>query len=166
MMAYPLTDDSDHHRVIVIASSLEGIDALARLVHQLPPTFPLPVVVQIHGLKSRSINRLTRSRWQLASRVDVAYAQDRDRLGAGRIYVIPAEDGLVFTARGVLGYATDVLTSNADDLFKSAALWYGAGVIGVVLSGLGTDGTMGLQAITDAQGVRIVQSPTEAVFPS
>ncbi|RZI56813.1 MAG: hypothetical protein EOP14_05530, partial [Pseudomonas sp.] len=41
-----------------------------------------------------------------------------------------------------------------------------SGVIGVVLSGLGTDGTIGLQAITDAQGIRIVQSPTEAEFAS
>jgi hypothetical protein len=165
-MTHPLINDTHQHRVIVIASSLEGIDALARLVHQLPSTFALPVVVQIHGLRSRSINRLTRSRWQLTSRVHVVYAQDGDRLSAGCIYVIPAENGLIFTARGVLGYAVDVVKSNADDLFKSAALWHGAGVIGVVLSGLGTDGTLGLQAITDAQGVRIVQSPTEAAFSS
>jgi hypothetical protein len=158
------TDGTQKQRVIVIASSIEGIDALARLVHQLPSTFPLPVVVQVHGLRKESISRLTRSRWQLASRLDVVYAQDGDRLGAGCIYVIPAENGLVFTARGVLGYATNVAKSSADDLFKSAARWYGSGVIGVVLSGLGTDGTLGFQAIAEAHGIRIVQSPNETVF--
>jgi two-component system chemotaxis response regulator CheB len=141
---HPSADGAHSHRVIVIASSVEGIDALARLVHQLPPTFPLPVVVQVHGLRRQSINRLTRSRWQMDSRVEVVYAQDGDHLGAGCIYVIPAENGLIFTGRSVLGYASDVAKSSVDDLFKSAALWHGSGVIGVVLSGLGTDGTLGL----------------------
>jgi hypothetical protein len=158
------TGDPHNHRVIVIASSIEGIDALARLVHQLPSTFPLPVVVQVHGLRRRSIDRLTGSRWQMASRLNVVYAQDGDHVGPGFVYVIPAENGLVFTARDVLGYAIDVVRSSVDDLFKSAARWYGSGVIGVVLSGLGTDGTIGFQAITKAEGIRIVQSPTEAVF--
>jgi hypothetical protein len=150
--------------VVVIASSVEGIDALARVANQLPASFPLPVVVQFHGSRRQSINRLTRSRWQLTSKVDVVYARDGDHLDAGCVYVIPAENGLVFKARGVLGYGSDVSKSSADDLFKSAALWYGAGVIGVVLDGLGTDGTLGFRAITDAQGIRIVQSPSEAAF--
>lgn len=165
-MTHSSTYDIHNRRVIVIASSIEGIDALARLINQLPPTFPLAVVVQVHGLRQQSINRLTRSRWQLAFKVNVVYAQDGDRLSAGCIYVIPAENSLVFIGRSVLGYATDVASSSVDDLFKSAALWHGAGVIGVVLSGLGTDGTIGLQAITNAQGIRIVQSPTEAEFSS
>ena len=165
-MNHPLADGVHDHRVIVIASSVEGIDALARLVRQLPPTFPLPVVVQVHGSRRQSIERLTRSRWQLDSRVEVVYAQDGDHLGAGCVYVVPAEKGLVFTGRSMLGYAADVARSSVDDLFKSAALWHGSGVIGVVLSGLGTDGTAGLLAITNAQGIRIVQSPTEAAFSS
>lgn len=162
----PSADGVHDHRVIVIASSVKGIDALARLVNQLPPSFPLPVVVQVHGLRRQSIDRLTRSRWQLDTRVEVVYAQDGDYLGAGCIYVIPAEKGLVFTGRSMLGYASDAAKSSVDDLFRSAALWHGSGVIGVVLSGLGTDGTMGLLAITNAQGIRIVQSPTEAAFSS
>ncbi|RZI54298.1 MAG: hypothetical protein EOP12_03675 [Pseudomonas sp.] len=164
-MNHPSEDGVHDHRVIVIASSVEGIDALARLVYQLPPTFPLPVVVQVHGLRRQSIDRLTRSRWQLDSRVKVVYAQDGDHLDAGCVYVIPAENGLVFTNQSVLGYGTDAAKSSVDDLFESAALWHGSGVIGVVLSGLGTDGTKGLLAITNAQGVRIVQSPIEAAFP-
>ena len=160
------SDSINTQRVIVIASSIEGIDALARLVHQLPPTFALPVVVQVHGLRKQSIDRLISSRWQSDSTMQVVYAQDGDHLCASCVYVLPAENGLIFTGRSLLGYATDVTNSNADDLFKSAALWHGSGVIGVVLSGLGTDGTLGLQAITDAQGVRIVQSPSEAAFAS
>jgi hypothetical protein len=152
--------------VVVVASSVEGIDALARVVNQLPASFPLPVVVQFHGSRRQSINRVTRNQWQLTSKVNVVYARDGERLGPSCVYIIPAENGLVFKARDVLGYGSDVSKSSADDLFKSAALWHGSGVIGVVLNGLGSDGTRGLQAITDAQGIRIVQSPTEAVFSS
>lgn len=152
--------------VVVVASSVEGIDALARVVNQLPASFPLPVVVQFHGSREQSINRLTRSQWRLTSKIDVVYARDGERIEPSCVYIIPTENALVFKARGVLGYESDFSRSSADDLFKSAALWHGSGVIGVVLNGMGTDGTIGLRAITDAQGIRIVQSPTEATFSS
>ncbi|RYF48197.1 MAG: hypothetical protein EOO38_10640 [Cytophagaceae bacterium] len=166
VMPFAPRTEVSNSRVLVIASSIEGINALARLVNQLPSAFPLPIVVQVRGLKDQSINRLLNQELQSASKMKVSYALDGQHVSAGCIYVIPADEGLVFTAQDVLSRASGASNSNVDDLFKSAALWYGSNVIGVVLSGIGTDGTIGLQAITNSQGIRVVQSPSEAAFSS
>jgi hypothetical protein len=153
-----------HPRVVVIAGSIESIDALARFIRQMPTTFPIPVVAHLHGLQSRSIERLISKKWRFASHPNIVYARESDHLQAGHVYVISAEDGLVFVGVDVLGVTPDGAGSNADRLFASAAHWYQSEVIGVVLSGLGTDGAQGLRAITEAEGTRVVQSPNEAAF--
>jgi two-component system chemotaxis response regulator CheB len=53
----------------------------------------------------------------------------------------------------------------ADPLFQSAALAYGARVVGVVLSGGGGDGTTGLRDIKARGGISIVQEPDQAKNP-
>lgn len=165
-MTIPHTPEAVRPGVIVIASSIEGIDALARLIHQLPSNFPVPVVVHVSGLERRSISRLRGPSWRFASQLDVIYARKGDTLKAGCVYVIPDDEGLVFADVDFLGTSSTVDLRNADSLFKSAADWYRSQVIGIVLSGLGTNGTEGLRAITKVDGRRIIQNPFEANFPS
>lgn len=165
-MTPPTANRLPRPRVVVIASSIEGIDALARLINQLPASFPLPVVAHLHGLQSWSISRLAAIRWRFPSRLEVVYARSREKLQAGHVYLVPPEEQLLFTSVGIFGAATGKTTLSVDRLFESAAHCYRSGVIGVVLSGLGTDGTKGLQAIAQVDGMRVVQSPYEATFPS
>jgi hypothetical protein len=153
-----------HPRVVVIAGSIESIDALTRFIRQMPATFPVPIVAYLHGLQSRSVERLIEKRWRFASHPNIVHARDGDQLQAGRVHVIPAEENLVFVSVDTLGLAPGGTGLNADRLFASAAHWYQSEVIGIVLSGLGTDGTEGLRAITKVEGKRVVQSPNEAAF--
>lgn len=156
---------SSYPRVVVVAGSIEGIAALARLLNQLPATFPIPVVAYVHGPQSGSTDQLTAAKWRLPSRLEVVHARSGEHLRAGHVYLIPPEEPLVFLDTDVLGPATSQTVLNVDRLFESAAHFYRSGVIGVVLSGLGTDGTKGLLAVAGVDGVRVVQSPYEATFP-
>lgn len=164
-MSFPPSDRLLGPRLIVIAGSIEGLDALARLLEQLPSTLSVPVVICLHGLRDRSVDRLTTLKSRSPSRLHVVFARDGEILYPGFAYVILAGDPLIFTAANVLGFASPVPRSNVDDLFASAAHWYQSEMIGVVLSGLGTDGTKGLRAITQVGGLRVVQSPFDATFP-
>lgn len=159
-------DQTLNLRVIVVASSIEGIDALARLINQLPANFPIPVVAQLHGVQNGSMDRLTAAKRRFLALPNVIYARHGEVLRAGCIYLILPDERLVFIAAGILGDTTDMILSSVDGLFDSAAHWYHSGVIGLVLSGLGTDGTQGLRAIAEADGIRVVQIPYEATFPS
>jgi two-component system chemotaxis response regulator CheB len=155
-----------NHRVVVVAGSAEGIDALARLIDALPSTFPASLVAHVHDLQDESLLRPEHSKLGLPSRLKVVCATDGEKTRAGCFYVAPVGNDLVFTASGILGLVPIEPHSGANRLFESAALFHGSDVVGVVLSGLGKDGTRGLQAITQANGVRVVQSPSEAIFPS
>jgi len=84
---------------------------------------------------------------------------------AGRIYVAPPGLQLL-----LLGDETQLVQEPSehrhapriDPLFRSAARWHGPRVIGVLLSGMLSDGTAGLSAIKTAGGTTVVQDPTDA----
>lgn len=98
-------------------------------------------MVYLHRLEGGSITRLIAISWRSRLRLEVIYAQDREILQPGFVYVIPAGDPLTFVDTNILGLAAPGSKSNVDHLFASAAHGYRSGVIGVVLSGLDTGGT-------------------------
>jgi two-component system, chemotaxis family, protein-glutamate methylesterase/glutaminase len=102
--------------------------------------------------------------------------------GAGKLAVRPAEHGLsienghvylatpdrhlmLASGRMILGRGPpeNMARPAVDALFRSAALHYGPRVIGVVLSGLLSDGAAGLSAIKRCGGVAVVQDPADAI---
>lgn len=154
--------------VIVIAGAIEGIDALARLINVLPSAIPAVIVAVLHGARSSDDSLLeTRPKTPGASLI-VTHANHGERPEVGHLYIAPAGHDLIFGASGAMHLIPRVPSGSepleADRLFKAAAMLYGPRVIGVVLSGGGTSGTQGLQEITAAGGIRIVQSPVEARF--
>jgi two-component system chemotaxis response regulator CheB len=72
-------------------------------------------------------------------------------------------DGVVRLDRGPRQHRT---RPAIDPLFRSAAAAYGPRVVGVLLSGMGGDGVSGLIDIKRAGGLSLVQTPTEAQFPT
>ena len=99
----------------------------------------------------------------------VVQISDGERLRMRIVYVVPP--GMSATLRAgrfhIVSYNKGlgpVTTINI--VFESAAKAFGDRVIGVILTGLLRDGTVGLKAVHDAGGLTIVQDPEEAEYPS
>ncbi|RZI60111.1 MAG: hypothetical protein EOP14_02565 [Pseudomonas sp.] len=160
--------------VVVIAGSFEGISALTRLVSLLPQPFSTPIVASVHGSSVSELERLIPMRACVSKRITTLHAIGRHTIVPGCIHVVSEDINMTFTEKNQIDLtprsnSRNARSSNsfsADHLFESAAKVYGKGAIGVVLSGRGRDGTAGLQAITEAGGVRIVQSPVDSSHPA
>jgi two-component system chemotaxis response regulator CheB len=153
--------------VVVIGASAGGVGFLQRVVERLPAGFRAAVFVALHlpdGVRSMLPAILER-----AGRLPASHAQNGARIRRGHIYVAPPgfhltlEQSRMRISRGAREHG---LRPAIDPLFRSAALVFGPRAIGVVLSGLLDDGTVGLREIKRAGGVAIVQDPAETPFPS
>lgn len=151
--------------VIVIGASAGGIDALSRLVSELPADLPASVLIVQH-LSDESPGVLA-SILGRRSALSVAMAEDRMPLVRGRIYVAPADRHMLLAADGVrvvFGARENRSRPAIDPLFRTAAVNYGARVIGIILTGMLADGAAGLRAVARCGGVAVVQTPEDAAF--
>ena len=153
------------HDVIVIGASAGGVEAISRIVADLPRDLRASVLVVLHISRGRSMLPEILSR---ASRLPAAHPADAEMLQYGRIYVAPPDqhmvvlEGCVRTAHSA---AENGVRPAVDPLFRSAARAYGPRVVGVILTGALDDGAAGIAAIKAAGGVAIVQDPDEAFAP-
>jgi two-component system chemotaxis response regulator CheB len=102
-----------------------------------------------------------------AGRLPASHPQDGDPITHGRIYIAPPDYHLLVEmgrVRVVRGPRENRHRPAVDPLFRSAARAYGRRVVGVILSGMLNDGTVGLRAIWARGGVGLVQSPDDALF--
>ena len=152
--------------ILVIGVSTGGPQALKRLIPQLPANFPIPVGVVLHmpvgytELFARSLASVTR--------LPVTEAQDGQSIVAGTVLLAPAgfhlslvrQAGRPPAARLSLQPLGTPHRPAVDVLFQTAAEVYGERTLGVVLTGMGSDGTAGA-AWVKAQGGRIFTEAEE-----
>jgi two-component system chemotaxis response regulator CheB len=99
----------------------------------------------------------------------VVHATDGTRIESGVIYVAPPDNHLLVELGKVTvkrGPKENRFRPSIDALFRSAAYTYGAGAIGVILSGALDDGTSGIWSIKHVGGCAVIQQPEEARFDS
>jgi two-component system, chemotaxis family, protein-glutamate methylesterase/glutaminase len=151
--------------VIVVGASAGGVEALVRLVSDLPRDLDAAVAVALHT-PEHSPSALP----SILSRhgaLPAAHARDGEPLVHTRIYVAPPGRHLLIkrrTIRSVNGPHENGHRPAVDPLFRTAARAHGARVMGVILSGSLDDGTAGLAAIKAAGGASLVQEPSDAMF--
>jgi two-component system, chemotaxis family, protein-glutamate methylesterase/glutaminase len=155
-----------YERLVVIGASAGGVDALRQLAAALPAGFPAPVLMVLHvGAHESVLPSLIGSRCALS----VAHASDGEPLVNATIRIAPPDRHLM-VANGKLRLTRSPKENFArpaiDPLFRSAALDAGSRAIGVILTGMLDDGTVGLQAIKAAGGTAVVQDPADAQEPS
>jgi two-component system CheB/CheR fusion protein len=151
--------------VVGIGASAGGLDALKRLLEGMPGDTGLAFVLVPHPGSSREslmVELLARH-----TPMPVTEAQDGMVVEANRVYVIPpsrylaVEDGVLRLSDPPesLGQATAI-----DFFLRSLAKVYQQQAIGVILSGTGSHGTLGLQAIKGRGGLAVVQDPASAQY--
>lgn len=150
--------------MVVIGGSSGAADALRTLLCDLPVDLPAAIFVVLHmPAHSEGIVRTVAAgnhRWP------VVLAEDGMRFEHGRIYVASPGKHLLLSSEGVTRLGTgpreNMSRPAIDALFRSAAAAYGPRVVGVLLSGLLSDGVAGLAAIKRCGGLTVVQDPADA----
>ena len=143
------------------------MEALKQLVRSLPADFPAALLAVMH--LSPRVPSLLGAILDRCGPLPAMDATDGLRMQAGHIYVgVPDRHLLVDgdIMRLPRGPKENRFRPSIDTLFLSAAYTQGSRVVGVVLTGQLDDGTSGLWAIKDRGGVTVVQSPSDAPFPS
>lgn len=153
-------------RLVVIGTSAGGPDALRRLLTRLPADFPAPVLVVMHiGRHYSSMPKILGREANLP----VRDATDGEPLEPGVVLMAPPDRHMLVDGGAIrltLGPKENFSRPAIDPLFRSAALFYRERTVGVVMTGLLDDGTIGLQAIKAYGGTALVQDPAEADEPS
>jgi two-component system chemotaxis response regulator CheB len=150
-----------NYQVIVVGTSWGGLDAVSRLLDGLDDAVKQPIVVAQHRSPDSEEGALAGLLGSHTTRT-VCDPDDKTELEDYHVYLGPP-DYHVLVEEGHLALSTDEPVSYArpsiDVLFDSAADAYGAGAIGIVLTGANTDGAAGLAHIKERGGVAIVQEP-------
>ena len=149
--------------MIVIGGSLGGMKAARTILRGLPRSFPDAIAVVLHRQKEADAPLL--EILQTGTSIPIDEVLDKEPIRPGRAWLGPADYHL-FIEDEHLSLSTDEPVNFArpsiDVLFESAADAYGAGVIGVVLTGANADGALGAIAIRQRGGLIIVEDPKTA----
>lgn len=153
--------------VVAIAASTGGPAALALVLRSLPADFPAGVAIVQH-LTPGFVDAL--ARWIAPScPLRVSVARDGDACGRGVVLLAPDDAHLTIDRAGLarLRAAPEDAAHrpSADVLFESIAESFGRRSVGVVLTGMGEDGTLGLAAMRRAGAVTFVQDEASCVVP-
>lgn len=152
--------------LVVIAASTGGPQAAMQLVADLPRDLPAAVVLVQH----MPANFTSQFAVQLAgvTELQVKEAAPNEALATGVLYVCPGSHHLRISMRGHIALDDGERISGyrpcADVAMETAAEWAGPMVTGVVLSGMGNDGSRGAQAIRSAGGAVFVQDEETSVI--
>jgi two-component system chemotaxis response regulator CheB len=153
--------------VVVVGASAGGAEALTGLVAQIPADFPAPVFVVNH-MGADTTGKPLVAALNKAGSVKCTHAQDGESIKHGHVYLAPSDQHTLLVKGKMLvtkGARENRYRPAIDPLFRSAAVAYGRGVIGIILTGYLDDGTSGMMAIKRCGGICIAQDPADAAYP-
>jgi two-component system CheB/CheR fusion protein len=154
-------------RVVGLGASAGGLESLQQFLSGVPTASGLAYLVVQH--MDPTHKTMLGELLQRATLMPVHEAADAKRITPDTVYVIPPNSELTVLG-GALHLATPAEPRGQrlpiDVLFSSLARELGERAIGVVLSGMGSDGTQGLRAIKMQGGLTLAQQPESAQFDS
>lgn len=165
LRAPPITRSDE--AIIVIGASTGGTEALKDVLECMPRNSP-PILVTQHmppGFTKSFAERLDR-----LCRIDVCEATSGMRLLSGNAYIAPGSAHLLVSRRGSVGYTAlsdgppvNRHRPSVDVLFRSATGTYGKRAIGVILTGMGKDGAVGMAELHATGAFTVAQDEASCV---
>ncbi len=155
-------------RVIAIGSSTGGPQALLEVLRDMTTSVKLPILITQH--MPATFTTLLAEHIGRATGVPCAEAKDGDVVTGGHIYLAPGDYHMVVESKG----ASSVIRLNqdppenfcrpaVDPLLRSMAKVYGAGLLTIILTGMGSDGQKGSVDVVEAGGTIIAQDEATSV---
>jgi two-component system chemotaxis response regulator CheB len=158
--------NATYSTVVLIASSTGGPAALQRVIPLLPANLGAPVMLVQHlpvGFTASLAQRLDN-----VSNLVVREAKEGDQLSPNVVLVAPAGRHLAFDERRRVVLNNDPplwgVRPAADVMFLSAAERFGSGLVAVVMTGMGKDGSLGAKMIRRKGGICIAQDEASCVI--
>lgn len=151
--------------LVAIGSSLGGPVALAELLAELSPDICVPVVVAQHITKGFLVRLVERLKGDC--KIPVKAAAAGDVLRPGTVYFAP-DDRYMSVSRGLrVGFEPDpppfVVGDMVTFMFDSVRESFGKRAVGILLTGMGTDGSAALKRLKDGGSITIAQDGESSV---
>jgi two-component system chemotaxis response regulator CheB len=154
--------------IVAIGTSTGGPNALAAIIPTLPADFPVPIVIVQH--MPPLFTGMLAERLASKSAISVSEAIHGGALRPGHAWIAPGDRHMTVTCSGGVprvelnqGPHENSCRPSVDVLFRAAASAYGAGTLGVVLTGMGNDGFKGCELIRETGGSVFVQDEASSV---
>ena len=161
----PSSDTANSFPVVALGASAGGLETYKKFFDALPPATGMAFVLIQHldpNHKSLMVDLLVGH-----TTMTIVQATDRMKLEPDHVYLIPPGSSMAIEA-GTLRLSEPLQRHGArmplDFFLRSLAEECGPRAIAVILSGTGTDGSLGLNAIKERGGLVVVQDPNEAAF--
>lgn len=155
------------HKIVAIGASTGGTQALEYILTSLPSNSPGILIVQ-H--MPEHFTRSFAERLQTLCAIEVKEARDGDTvspgsaiIAAGNYHLLLDRSGAVYQARVKSGPLVSRHRPSVDILFRSVARFAGRNAVGVILTGMGSDGSGGMKEMKDSGAVNIAQDEASCV---
>lgn len=156
-------------KILIIGASTGGPQSLELIIKNIPKDFPLPILIVQHmpeNFTSSFAKRLNE-----LSYIDIKEAEDNEEIKKGTAYIAKGNYHMelcLIDNKKIIRYNQKDrelgVRPNINIMFKSVAKIYKDKVIGIILTGMGRDGTEGCKEIKKYQGTVIVQSKESSII--
>ncbi|MFH1562128.1 MAG: chemotaxis response regulator protein-glutamate methylesterase [Nitrospirota bacterium] len=156
-----------HFKIIAIASSTGGPKTVRKILAKLPKDFSIPIVIVQHI--SPGFTKGLVDWWNNECAIEIKEGKDGEKLCKGTVYVAPSYVNMTVTKDEKIKLEDTPPVGghkpSGNVLLSSVAKVYGQSAIGIILTGMGDDGAIGIKAIREAGGFTIAEDEAScAIF--
>lgn len=160
-----IVDYNAEIRLIAVGASTGGPPVLQTILSRIPPNFPVPILIVQHisaGFLQGMVNWLAET-----TNHSIRIANDGEHVQPGQVYFAPDNIHIGVKSDGKMflhdGEPENCVRPSVSYLFRSIAQNYGAGAVGILLTGMGKDGARELKMMRDAKAFTIAQDEQSSV---